>query len=82
MQSEYSKSDKLYDVLLGSQTEERIRKIAIGAAIVGFVSHIVIWALHYTQNNPDKRKVFRTGSISIIYSLYSVLILLPTKFTS
>ena len=47
MEPEIRRSDYLYDALMGRQTDELIRKIAIGAAIIGFISHIVIWALYY-----------------------------------
>ena len=93
MQSEYSKSDKLYDVLLGSQTEERIRKIAIGAAIVGFVSHIVIWALHYTQIIQISGKsselvasplstLYTPFSILLTYEVYQLIRTIPDSFSS
>ena len=93
MGSEIDRVGNLYDALLGRQTEERIRKIAISAAIVGFVSHIVIWALHYTQliqiSGESSELVasplstlYTPFSILLTYEVYQLIRTIPDSFSS
>ena len=93
MGSEIDRVDNLYDALLGRQTEERIRKIAISAAIVGFVLHIVIWALNYTQliqiSGESSELVasplstlYTPFSILLTYEVYQLIRTIPDSFSS
>ncbi len=93
MASEISKSDYLYDLLLGSRTEEIVRRIAISAAIIGFLSHILIWALAYTQVIQISGKsselvasplstLYTPFSILLTYEVYQLIRTIPDSFSS
>ncbi|MBJ29673.1 MAG: hypothetical protein CMB61_06445 [Euryarchaeota archaeon] len=93
MEPEISRSDYLYDALLGRQTDELVRKIAIGAAIIGFISHIVIWALDYTEVIQISGKsselvasplstLYTPFSILLTYEVYQLIRTIPDSFSS
>ncbi|MAH99097.1 MAG: hypothetical protein CMA12_07140 [Euryarchaeota archaeon] len=93
MASEISKSDYLYDLLLGSRTEEIVRRIAISAAIIGFLSHILIWALAFTQVIQISGKsselvasplstLYTPFSILLTYEVYQLIRTIPDSFSS
>ena len=93
MEPEISRSDYLYDALMGRQTDELVRKIAIGAAIIGFISHIVIWALDYTEVIQISGKsaelvasplstLYTPFSILLTYEVYQLIRTIPDSFSS
>ena len=41
--------DRVFDTFMGSESDEIVRKIAIGSAILGFLTHLLIWALYVTD---------------------------------
>ena len=35
-----------FEVMMGPDADDKVRKVAIAAAVIGFASHLLLWALH------------------------------------
>jgi len=67
---------RVFEFFMGDSSEEKIRKLAIILAVVGFFVHILLWALYRTE------KVAITGDaselvsspLSALYTPFSILL--------
>ena len=65
-----------YELFLGHDTDDKIRKMAIILAIVGFFGHLLLWVL--IQNNSLKLSEENMGMfnspLSSLYTPFSILL--------
>ena len=69
---------RVFEFFMGDSSEEKIRKLAIIFAVVGFFVHILLWALYRTE------KIAITGDaselvnspLSALYTPFSILLVL------
>ena len=82
-----------YELFLGDDTDQKIRKIAIISAIIGFCLHLLLWALYQIDGiNPSGEYIemlssplsslYTPFSILLAYEVYQLIRTIPESFSS
>tara|TARA_B100001142_G_scaffold191891_1_gene190922 strand:- start:1260 stop:2147 length:888 start_codon:yes stop_codon:yes gene_type:complete len=82
-----------YELFLGDDTDQKIRKIAIISAIIGFCLHLLLWALYQIDEiNPSGEYIemlssplsslYTPFSILLAYEVYQLIRTIPESFSS
>ena len=85
--------DRVFDTFMGSESDEIVRKIAIGSAILGFITHLLIWALYVTELisiegdsvelvSSPLSSLYTPFSILLAYEIYELIRTIPNSFSS
>ena len=85
--------DRVFDTFMGSESDEIVRKIAIGSAILGFLTHLLIWALYVTDLisiegdsvelvSSPLSSLYTPFSILLAYEIYELIRTIPNSFSS
>ena len=83
----------VFELCMGDEAEERIRKAAIVFAVVGFFVHIGFWALDSTGRisitgeaaelvNSPLSSLYTPFSILLVYEVYQLIRTIPDSFSS
>ena len=83
----------VFDLSMGDEAEERLRKIAIVSAVVGFFLHIGLWALDSTGRisitgeaselvSSPLSSLYTPFSILLVYEVYQLIRTIPDSFSS
>ncbi len=86
-------SNRVFDTFMGSESDEIVRRIAIGAAVLGFLTHLLIWALYVTDLINIKgdsvelvssplSSLYTPFSILLAYEIYELIRTIPNSFSS
>ena len=84
---------KLFELSMGDAAEEKIRKAAIVAAVLGFFAHIAIWVLFSTERisitgeaselvSSPLSALYTPFSILLVYEVYQLIRTIPDSFSS
>lgn len=85
--------DRVFDTFMGSESDEIVRRVAIGAAVLGFLTHLLIWALYVTDLISIKgdsmelvssplSSLYTPFSILLAYEIYELIRTIPNSFSS
>lgn len=85
--------DRVFDTFMGSESDEIVRKIAIVSAILGFITHLLIWALYVTDLisiegdsvelvSSPLSSLYTPFSILLAYEIYELIRTIPNSFSS
>ena len=83
----------IFDLCMGDEAEDRIRKAAIVSAVVGFFLHIGLWALDSTGRisitgeaselvRSPLSSLYTPFSILLVYEVYQLIRTIPDSFSS
>ena len=83
----------IFDLCMGDEAEDRIRKAAIVSAVVGFFLHIGFWALDSTGRisitgeaselvSSPLSSLYTPFSILLVYEVYQLIRTIPDSFSS
>ncbi len=83
----------VFDMCMGEEAEDRIRKVAIVSAVVGFFLHIGLWALDSTGRisitgeaselvSSPLSSLYTPFSILLVYEVYQLIRTIPDSFSS
>ena len=83
----------VFDLFMGEETEDRIRKAAIILAVAGFFLHIGLWALDTTGRisitgesselvSSPLSSLYTPFSILLVYEVYQLIRAIPDSFSS
>ena len=83
----------VFDMSMGEEAEDRIRKVAIVSAVVGFFLHIGLWALDSTGRisitgeaselvSSPLSSLYTPFSILLVYEVYQLIRTIPDSFSS
>ena len=83
----------VFDMSMGEEAEDRIRKVAIVSAVVGFFLHIGLWALDTTGRisitgeaselvRSPLSSLYTPFSILLVYEVYQLIRTIPDSFSS
>ena len=83
----------VFDMCMGEEAEDRIRKVAIVSAVVGFFLHIGLWALDSTGKisitgeaselvSSPLSSLYTPFSILLVYEVYQLIRTIPESFSS
>ena len=83
----------VFDMCMGDEAEDRIRKVAIVSAVVGFFLHIGLWALDSTGRisitgeaselvSSPLSSLYTPFSILLVYEVYQLIRTIPDSFSS
>ena len=83
----------VFDLSMGDEAEDRIRKVAIVSAVVGFFLHIGLWALDSTGRisitgeaselvSSPLSSLYTPFSILLVYEVYQLIRTIPDSFSS
>ena len=83
----------VFDMCMGEEAEDRIRKVAIVSAVVGFFLHIGLWALDSTGRisitgeaselvRSPLSSLYTPFSILLVYEVYQLIRTIPDSFSS
>ena len=83
----------VFELCMGDETEERIRKATIVLAVVGFFVHIAFWALNSTGRisitgeaselvSSPLSSLYTPFSILLVYEVYQLTRTIPDSFSS
>ena len=83
----------VFDMCMGEEAEDRIRKVAIVSAVVGFFLHIGLWALNSTGRisitgeaselvSSPLSSLYTPFSILLVYEVYQLIRTIPDSFSS
>ena len=83
----------IFDLCMGEEAEDRIRKAAIVSAVVGFFLHIGLWALDSTGRisitgeaselvSSPLSSLYTPFSILLVYEVYQLIRTIPDSFSS
>lgn len=86
-------NEVVFELCMGDEAEERIRKAAIVFAVVGFFVHIGFWALDSTGRisitgeaaelvNSPLSSLYTPFSILLVYEVYQLIRAIPDSFSS
>ena len=86
-------SNRVFDTFMGSESDEIVRRVAIGAAVLGFLTHLLIWALYVTDLINIKgdsvelvssplSSLYTPFSILLAYEIYELIRTIPNSFSS
>ena len=84
---------RVFEFLMGDSSEEKIRKLAIIFAVVGFFVHILLWALYRTEKvaitgdaselvSSPLSALYTPFSILLVYEVYQLIRTIPESFSS
>ena len=84
---------KLFELSMGDAAEEKIRKAAIVAAVLGFFAHMAIWALFSIERisitgeaselvSSPLSALYTPFSILLVYEVYQLIRTIPDSFSS
>ena len=84
---------KLFELSMGDAAEEKIRKAAILAAVLGFFAHMAIWVLFSTERisitgeaselvSSPLSALYTPFSILLVYEVYQLIRTIPDSFSS
>ncbi len=84
---------RVFEFFMGNSSEEKIRKLAIVFAIVGFFVHILLWALYRTEKiaitgdaselvSSPLSALYTPFSILLVYEVYQLIRTIPESFSS
>ena len=84
---------KLFELSMGDAAEEKIRKAAIVAAVLGFFAHMAIWVLFSTERisitgeaselvSSPLSALYTPFSILLVYEVYQLIRTIPDSFSS
>ena len=83
----------IFDLCMGDEAEDRIRKAAIVSAVMGFFLHIGLWALDSTGRisitgeaselvSSPLSSLYTPFSILLVYEVYQLIRTIPDSFSS
>ena len=83
----------LFSTLMGDTSDDVVRRASIGFAVVGFLSHLVIWALHTSGQitvtgdsvelvQSPLSALYTPFSILLVYEVYQLIRTIPDSFSS
>ena len=83
----------VFDLCMGEEAEDRIRKVAIVSAVAGFFLHIGLWALDSTGRisitgeaselvSSPLSSLYTPFSILLVYEVYQLIRTIPDSFSS
>lgn len=83
----------VFDLFMGEETEDRVRKAAIVLAVVGFFVHIGLWTLDTTGRisitgesselvSSPLSSLYTPFSILLVYEVYQLIRAIPDSFSS
>ena len=83
----------VFDLFMGEETEDRIRKAAIVLAVAGFFLHILLWGLDATGRisitgesselvSSPLSSLYTPFSILLVYEVYQLIRAIPDSFSS
>ena len=83
----------IFDLCMGDEAEDKIRKAAIVSAVVGFFLHIGLWALDSTGRisitgeaselvSSPLSSLYTPFSILLVYEVYQLIRTIPDSFSS
>ena len=83
----------LFSTLMGDSSDDVVRRASIGFAVVGFLSHLVIWALHTSGQitvtgdsvelvQSPLSALYTPFSILLVYEVYQLIRTIPDSFSS
>lgn len=83
----------VFEMCMGEEAEDRIRKVAIVSAVVGFFLHIGLWALDSTGRisitgeaselvSSPLSSLYTPFSILLVYEVYQLIRTIPDSFSS
>ena len=83
----------VFDLSMGDEAEDRIRKISIVSAVVGFFLHMGLWALDSTGRisitgeaselvSSPLSSLYTPFSILLVYEVYQLIRTIPDSFSS
>ena len=86
-------NEAVFELCMGDETEERIRKATIVLAVVGFFVHIAFWALNSTGMisitgeaselvSSPLSSLYTPFSILLVYEVYQLTRTIPDSFSS
>ena len=89
---QFSRRDS-FELFLGYDTDQKIRKVAIITAIIGFCLHLLLWALYQLgEFNPSGEYIemlssplsslYTPFSILLAYEVYQLIRTIPESFSS
>ena len=84
---------RAFEFFMGDSSEEKIRKLAIIFAVVGFFVHILLWALYRTEKiaitgdaselvSSPLSALYTPFSILLVYEVYQLIRTIPESFSS
>ncbi|MGB1461590.1 MAG: hypothetical protein ACPG9Q_04780 [Candidatus Thalassarchaeaceae archaeon] len=84
---------RLFELSMGDDAEEKVRKAAIASAVLGFFIHIAIWALSSTERisisgeaselvSSPLSALYTPFSILLVYEVYQLIRTIPDSFSS
>jgi len=84
---------RVFEFFMGDSSEEKIRKLAIIFAVVGFFVHILLWALYRTEKvaitgdaselvSSPLSALYTPFSILLVYEVYQLIRTIPESFSS
>jgi len=84
---------RVFEFFMGDSSEEKIRKLAIILAVVGFFVHILLWALYRTEKvaitgdaselvSSPLSALYTPFSILLVYEVYQLIRTIPESFSS
>ena len=85
--------DAGFEVMMGADADDKVRKVAIAAAVIGFASHLLLWALHNSGQltiEGDSMELVKSPlsalytpfSILLAYEVYQLIRTIPESFSS
>ena len=83
----------LFSTLMGDTSDDVVRRASIGFAVVGFLSHLAIWALHTSGQitvtgdsvelvQSPLSALYTPFSILLVYEVYQLIRTIPDSFSS
>ena len=83
----------VFTTLMGDGSDDIVRRAAIGFAVLGFFSHLVVWALHASGQitvtgdsvelvNSPLATLYTPFSILLVYEVYQLIRTIPDSFSS
>lgn len=86
-------NSRAFDLSMGGSAEEFVRRVAIVLAVVGFVAHLALWALHSAGIifigtdaaelvNSPLSALYTPFSILLVYEVYQLIRTVPDSFSS
>ena len=61
-----------FEVLMGPDADDKVRKVAIAAAVIGFASHLLLWALHNSGQLTIEGGLDGVGEIAPLCAIYPI----------
>ena len=82
-----------FEMAMGPETDDKVRKVAIAAAVIGFAAHLLLWVLHNSGQltiEGDSMELVKSPlsalytpfSILLAYEVYQLIRTIPESFSS